>query len=117
LRSQCNFDFHARIGVVAEHFDQTAYRLRMLARLFDQFNHHHLSRLHLERLLCALLGRCQQYVLADALVLGDHEAHAVLLDDAPDHVLVGTFGDFDDLAFRTPLAIDADHPCDGLVAV
>jgi hypothetical protein len=71
----------------------------------------------LERFSGTLLRWRQQDVLADALVLGDDETHAVLFDHAPDHEPVGPLGNLDDLALRPALAIDADDTRDGLVTM
>jgi hypothetical protein len=117
MLAQRDLDFHAGIGIVAEHLDQAPDRLAVLARLLDQFDHHHLAGLRLERLLRALLGRRQQDVLADALVLGRDETHAVFLDHSPHHEAVGPLRDFNDLALGTAFAIDADDPGDDLVAM
>ncbi len=70
-----------------------------------------------QRFPVTFFRRRDQDVLADAFVLGDDEVDAMLLEHATDDLPVGTLGDLDDLAFRTSLAIQADHARDGMVAV
>jgi hypothetical protein len=101
--AQGDLDFHAGIGIVAEHLDHLADRLGMLRRLLDDLHHHHLPG---QRLLLASRG--EQDVLADAPVLGHHEHHPMLVVHAADEALVGALQHLDDLAFRPAATVNAD---------
>jgi deoxycytidylate deaminase len=109
---QGNLDLHAGIGVVAEHLDHLADRLRMLRGLLDDLGHHHLPR---HRLGLGTGG--QQDVLADAPVLGHHEQHAMLVVHAADDAMVGALQHLDDLALRAAAAVHADDARHDAVAV
>ena len=78
-----DLDLHARIGVVAEHLGDAADRLRVLARLRDEIDGHHLPGLGLAR-----LRRRHQDVVRDAPVFGHEEQHAVLGVQAADDAAV-----------------------------
>jgi len=83
----------------------------MAAREIRQFDHHHLADL-------GLLGVLRdQDVVADALVFGRDDQRTVLVQEAPDHALVGAVRDFDDMAFGTPAPVIADDPCEHAVVV
>ncbi|TXT23687.1 MAG: hypothetical protein FD134_2004 [Gallionellaceae bacterium] len=73
MLAQRDLDFHAGVGVVAEHLHHAPDGLRVFARLLQDFQHHHLPRFG----GAAFAGR-NQYVLADAAVLRHHELDAVL---------------------------------------
>ena len=107
MLAQRDLDFHAWIGIVAEHLDDLADRLRKLARLLDDLDHHHLPGLRL--VLGLLLGR-HQNILGNTLVLRHHEHHAMLDEDAADHLAVDPLGHLDDATFRAPLAVNAGDP-------
>ena len=109
-----DLDLHAGVGVVAEHLGDAADRLRHLARLLDDVDHHHLPGLRLDPALA--LGRHED-VLGDALVLGDDEDDAVLDKDAADDAGVGALGDLDDAALRPPAAVEAGGPHQHAVAM
>ena len=100
MLAQRDLDFHAWIGIVAEHLDDLADRLRKLARLLDDLDHHHLPGLRL--VLGLLLGR-HQNILGNTLVLRHHEHHAMLDEDAADHLVVDPLGHLDNATFRAPL--------------
>src|SRR2546425_1231879 len=53
--AQCDFDFHARIGIVTQHFDDTANRLAVTIGLANNLNHHYLAVLGVT--LAALLDQ------------------------------------------------------------
>ena len=100
--AQRNLNFHAGVGVVAEHFDDAPCGLRVLVRLGHDFHRHHLA------------GRSphvraggNQNVLADAPVLGGDEGNAVRFVQAPDQARIGARDDFHDGAFRAPAPVDA----------
>ncbi len=112
--AQRNFDLHAGVGVIAEHFDDTADWLGKLGRLLDDLDHHHLAGLRLE--LGLFLGRHQD-ILRDALVLRHDENHAMLDEDAADHPAVRPLGHLDNPTLRPPLAVDTGHPDERPVAM
>jgi hypothetical protein len=97
-----DFDFHAGVVDIAEHFHHAAERLRVTAREFGQLDHHHLADL-------GLLGVLRdQNVVTDALVFGRDDQRAVLVEQAANHALVGAIRDFDDMPFRPAAAVIAD---------
>jgi len=97
-----DFDFHAGVVDVAEHFDDAPQRLRMAARKVRQLDHHHLPDLRLLRVLR------DQDVVADALLFGRDDQRAVLVQQAADHALVRAVGHLDDMAFGTPAPVITD---------
>ena len=112
MLAQGDFDFHARIGIVTEHFGNTPDRLRMLVRLFDDFDHHHLPGLD----LALLVGR-HKNILVDAPVFRHHHHDAVFDQDATDDHTVGALKHFDDRPFAPPLAVQPDHPSQRAIAM
>jgi SAM-dependent methyltransferase len=106
-----DFDFHARVVDIAQHFHDAAERLRMAAREIRQFDHHHLADL---RLLGVLRD---QNVVADALVFRRDDQGAVLVEQAADHALVGAVRDFDDMAFGSATPVIANDPREHAVVV
>ena len=106
-----DFDFHARVVDIAEHFHHAAERLRMTAREIGQLDHHHLADLGL---LGVLLD---QNVVADALVFGRDDQRAVLVEQAADHALVGAIRDLDDMPFRAAAPVIADDAREHAVVV
>ena len=110
--AQRDLDLHAGIGVVAEHLDDAADRLGELGRLLDQFHGDDLPGLGL-----LAPARGDQDVLRQATVLGHHDHHAVLVDDAADDAAVGALQHLDQLAFGTAAAVLAGDAHDHAVAV
>ena len=94
-----DFDFHAGIVKVAQHFDHAAGRLLEARRLLEQFDADDLAGLGLAR------RTGDQDVLADALVFRGDQPHAVLIEQAPDDVAVGARRHFDDRAFEAAAAV------------
>ena len=82
--AQRDLDFHARIGVVAEHLHDLRQRFAVHRRLLDQLGDDDLPGLR----LAAHVGRNED-VLADALVLRDEVPDAVVFVDAADDFAVG----------------------------
>ncbi len=117
MLAQRDLDFQAGIGVGAEDLDDPPDRLRLLRRLLDDLDHHHLAGFCAQGFPIALFRRGDQDVLADALVFGDDVIDAVFLEDTTDDLPVGAFGDLDDLALGPPLAIHARHTGNRMVAV
>jgi hypothetical protein len=107
-----DLDLHARVGVMAEHLGDAADRLRVLARLRDQVDRHHLAGLGL-----AGLGRRHQDVVRDAPVLGREQQHAVLVVQAADDAAVRALEHFDHLADRAAAMIVAGGAHRGAVAM
>ena len=113
--SQCDFDFHTRIGVVAKHFDNAPDRLRMLAGLLDDLDHDDLPGLGLDGRL--LVIRWDQNVLIDPAVLGHHKSDPVLDKDTTNHAIVDVLQHLDDSPFTAPLAIEPGYPNQHAVAM
>ncbi len=110
--AQRDLDLHARIGVIAEDLQHAPDRLGILRRLLDDLRDHHLSGLRAFQAV-----RHEQDVLADALVLRDHERHVVLDEEPPDHLLVGALEHFHDGSLVAPAAIDPGDASEHDVAV
>ena len=106
MLAQGNLDFHSRVGIIAQHFDDTPDRLRVLARLLDDFHHHHLPGL---RLQLALLVRRHQDIVRQTAVLRHHDHHPVLDEHPTDHPRIGALGNLDDIALRASPSINADN--------
>ena len=107
MLAQGDLDLHAGIGIVAQHLDDAAYRLRVLGGLLHDLQHHHLPGLG-----AAGLARRDQEILADAAVFGHHELDAMLFVQTPDHARIGRFQHLDDLGLAPAapvLAADARH--------
>jgi len=110
--AQRDLDLHPGIGVVAEHLDDAADGLGVLGRLLHDLGHHDLAFLHALEAL-----RRDEDVLVDALVLGDHESHAVLDEDAAHDPRVGALEHLDDVALEAAASIHAGHAHQHRVAV
>ncbi len=72
-----DLDFHARIGVIAQHLDHARHRFGILRRLCDQLHSDDLARFG-----ASIKAGFDQDVLVDALVFRHHEQHAVLDEQA-----------------------------------
>ena len=107
-----DLDFHAGVGVVAEHLHHVRHRLRVLRGLRDDLDRHHLARFR-----PVLRVRRHQELLADALVFRRHEQDAVLAVQPPHQTLVGVLEHFHDLAFGTAAPVGAGNARDHAVAV
>ncbi len=110
--AQGNFDFHAGVGVVAQHLHDVTNRLGMLVGLLQDFQNHHLPGLG-----PAGVTGGDQNVLADAAIFCHHKQNAMLGKQSPDHALVGALQHFHDFAFRATTSIDAALPHQRHVAV
>ena len=98
-----DFDFHARVVEVAQHFDDAPGRLLEARRLVDQFDADDLAGL-------GIAGRTgNQHVLADALVFRGDQPDAVFVEQAADDMAVGARDDFDDGRFLAAAAVGAGH--------
>ena len=104
--AQRDLDLHARIRVIAQHLAHPRHRLGVFRGLHHQVNHHHLTRLG-----PAVVTRLDQDVLADALVLRDHEIDAMFDKQAPHHLGVAALDHFDNagLAASAPIQTDFTH--------
>src|SRR5258708_1652914 len=110
--SQRDFDFHPRIGVIAEHLDDASDRLRMALRLLDDFSNHDLASFG-----TACRARRYQNILADAAILRRHDADAVLIQEAANHSDIGALEHLDDMPFAPAARIDAAFARDYPIAV
>ncbi len=100
--AQRDLDFHARVGVGAQHLDHARDGFPLRRRLLDDFDHDDIAGLG----LAALLRRHQQ-ILVDAPVFGDDERDAVLVVEAADDGAVGALEDVDDLSLGSAATVDA----------
>jgi hypothetical protein len=112
MLAQRDLDLHARVGVVAEHFDDFRDGLRMLGRLRDD-----LGRYDLAGLCSARFVRRNEKLVRDALVFGRDEQNAVRPIEPPDDPLLAPLQHFDDLAFRTRAPVGAGDAAHGTVAM
>ncbi|KCB33243.1 hypothetical protein L543_1089 [Bordetella hinzii L60] len=78
-----DFDFHAGIVDLAQHFEHLAQRLGMTGRLLDDLDRHHLPMLG-----AVGVARRNQDVVLDALVFGHHDGQPMLVQETP-HEFVG----------------------------
>ena len=107
MLAQRDFDFHAGVAIVAQHFDHARHRLAVARRLFDQINADHLPRPGVGTLV-----RRHQKFLADAFVLGHHHPHTVTILQASDMARARAFEYLRDLAFGASTTVytrDARH--------
>jgi len=109
--SERDFDFHPRIGVIAEHFDDAPHRARRFRRLRNQLHRHHLPGVG------AFAARRDEDVLRQPLVLRRHHPHAMFVEHAPDDARIDALQHFDDLAFRPSAPVDAGDAHHHAVAV
>ena len=112
MLAQRDLDLHAGIGIVAQHLDDAAYRLRMFVGLLQDLQHHHLPG----RGPAGFAG-CDQNVLGDAAVLRHHEVDAVLFIQAADHAVIGALQHLDDLGLGTAAPVHAALPHHHHIAV
>ena len=102
--AQCDFDFHARIAIVAKHLNHTRHRLTVPLRLFNQLNGDHLPRLGVTR-----LARRHHELLTDAFVFGHHKIHAMPVLQATDVLRFGARQNLGDFPFRASASIHAGN--------
>ena len=112
MLAQRDFDFHAGVGVTAQHFHHASHRLGVFGGLLDD-----LDRDYLTGLSAAFIAGGDENVLGDTLVFRRHQHDAVLHQQAPDDMSVGAFQHFNDLAFAPPAPIQADFTRHDTVAV
>ena len=98
-----NFNFHAGVIHLPQHFQNAAYRLTKQGWSLGQFNHHHLPRLGLPR--CPLR---HQYILTIALVFGRHQPDAAFLQQAANQGLGRPLDDLHDMPFRAAALVLAN---------
>jgi len=101
--AQRDFDFHARIGIVADDLDHAPHRLGITRRLGQKFNHHHLAGLGLHRAF-----RFNQDFLADTLFFSRYIIDATLGTETPDQTGIHMFQYFNNLAFWPAAPIHAN---------
>ena len=99
-----NFDFHAGVVNLAQHFLDSAHRLAVERRRLGQFDNDHLARL--AQAGCALGN---QYVLAIALVFGRQQPDAAFLQQTTDDGMDRTLDDLHHAPFGPALAIRAHN--------
>ena len=107
-----DLDLHARIVDRAEHLDHAADRLHVALRLLQDLDDDDLPRLGREG-----GARRHEDFLLDALVLGDHDGDAALVQQAADELVGAALDDLDDLAFGTAAAVGPGDPGEHAVAV
>ena len=102
--------FHPGRGVLAEHARHVAQRLRSARRLLDQLDQHDLAGAR----ACQVPARHEDAV-ADARIVGDHEADAGLLVQAPDDLVRVALENLDDRALRpAAVVLTAEAYCDAV---
>ena len=101
-----DFDLHARIVYLAQHFADAPYRLPVKSRRLDQLDHHHLAGARI-----AGSPARNQNILAIALVLGRYQPHAAFLQEAANDGLGGALQNLEHAAFRPALAVAAHNAC------
>jgi hypothetical protein len=112
MLAQGDFDFHARIGIRPQHFDNASDRLCVVAWLGDDLRHDDLSCRR-----TAVGTRRDEERLMEALVLGLDQQDAMFASKATDDILVCAFHDLYDPDFASPSTIDADFTRDDAIAV
>ena len=110
--AQSDLDLHAGVGIVTQDLHNTSYRLRALARLLQNLQHHHLPRRR-----ATVLARGDQDVLTDAPILGHNELDAVLFVHPPNQALGGVLQHLHDASLTTPTPVDAGFANQHNVAV
>ena len=107
--SQCNLDFHARIGIVAKHLNDAAHRLHMTLWLFYDLDDHDLAWFR-----ATICPRRYQNVLTDPAILWRHHPDTVLIQKAADYLQIGPLEHFDNVplapAARADSTFARDHP-------
>ena len=95
-----NFDFHARVIYLAQHFFDATDRLTVQAWRLCELDNNHLSHR-------SFGGRTfvDQHILAVALVFWRDQPDAAFLQQATDDGLLGAFQNFNHAPLWTPLAI------------
>ena len=102
--AQGNLDFHARISIVTQHFNNTSDWLSMFTGLLHNLQHHHLPHLR----VTAFTG-CNQDILANATILRHHELNAMLLIQASDQTRCAMLQHLDNTGFAPTSPIQAAH--------
>ena len=97
-----DFDLHARIVHLAQHFADTSHWLSVQSRRLHQLHYHHLPG-------ACITGRpaWNQDILAIAFVFRCHQPDAALLQETPNDGLSRTLQNLEHTAFRPTLAIAA----------
>ena len=110
--AQRDFDFHARVGVVTQHFADLHDGLTVRVGVIDDIHHHHLAVLG-----AAVTAGFHQHLLAHAAVFGYRVPHTALAIDAGDQAGGGAFQHLDDAAFGTATAVGTARTHHDTVAV
>ncbi len=102
MLAQRDLDFHAGIGVAAQHLGHLPDGLVVRTRLGEDFHHHHLARLR----AAGMLGRHQD-VLVDAAVLRDQKTDPPFAIIAADDETVDVLQHLDDLRLAPAAPVEA----------
>ena len=100
-----DFDFHAGVVHLAQHFFDASHGLSEQAGRFGQLDHHHLP--HFGHTGGAL---GDQHILAIALVFWRHQPHAAFLQQTANDGLRRPLNDFNHTPFGAAAPIEAHHP-------
>ena len=97
-----NFNLHAGVVNLTQHFLDATHWLPKQSRRLDQFNHHHLPWFGRSR---SPFG--DQYILPITFVFRSHQPHAALLQQATNNGLWWPLDYFNDPSLRSSLAVAA----------
>ena len=95
-----DFDLHARVVHVAQHFGNAAHGLAVQGGRLGQFHHDNLPRLGASQ---RILG--QYHVLSVAFVFGCEQPDAVFLQQTTNQGLAAALDDFEHAPFGPALAV------------
>ena len=100
--AQGDFDFHAGVGVIAQHLNHSTHRLLVAAGLFHQLDHHHLAMLAV-----GVAVGLDQNILVQAAVFRHGKPDAALAIQSRHHRLIDPLDHFDDGGFWPTAPIQA----------
>ena len=98
-----DFDFHAGIIDITQHFSDSAHRLGIARWLLSQFNTDHLTGLGLAGFTSEL------NIMADAFILRHYQPDTIFIDQSANHMGVGARQHFNNGAFGTTAPVYARH--------
>ena len=102
MLAQRNFNFHARVGIIAQNLHDAAYRLCIFARLLQNFQHHHLPG------LCSdVLSWSNKDILTNTTIFRYHELNSMLLIQPPDQTLGGALQHLHYTGLAAPAPVNA----------
>ena len=107
-----NFNLHAGVVHLAQHFLHTPHRLTVQTWRLCQLDHHHLTD---QRFTGGGFGN--QYVLTVTPVFGRDQPDTAFLQQASDDGMRRSFSDFKNAAFGSALFIGACDTCNHAVAM